>query len=135
MPSVLVVDASVIAPAVADGGEDGQALRVRLKGEALAAPDLLRTEVMSVLRRQARTGSLTAAEANTAIEDLLSLPISVFPTAPLLRRMWALRDNVTAYDATYIALAEALACPLLTADTRLANAPGPRCAIEVSENV
>ena len=131
MPSVLVVDASVIAPAVADGGEDGQALRVRLKGEALAAPDLLRTEVMSVLRRQARTGSLTAAEANTAIDDLLALPVSVFPTGPLLRRMWALRDNLTAYDATYIALAEALACPLLTADTRLANAPGPRCAIEV----
>jgi len=131
MPSVLVVDASVIAPVVADGGAEGQALRLRLKGEALAAPDLLRTEVMSVLRRQTRTGSLTAAEANTAINDLLALPVSVFPTGPLLRRMWALRDNLTACDATYIALAEALACPLLTADTRLANAPGLRCAIEV----
>ncbi|MEO7197608.1 MAG: type II toxin-antitoxin system VapC family toxin [Solirubrobacterales bacterium] len=131
MPSVLVVDASVMAPAVADGGEDGQALRVRLTGEALAAPDLLCIEVMSVLRRQARTGTLTAAEATTAINDLLSLPVSVFPTGPLLRRMWALRDNLTAYDATYIALAEALACPLLTADPRLANAPSTRCPIEL----
>ena len=50
---------------------------------------------------------------------------------PLLRRMWALGDNVTAYDATYIALAEALSCPLLTADIRLASSPGLRCAIEV----
>lgn len=128
---MLVVDASVIAPAVADSGVDGETFRARLRGEVIASPDLLRIEVMSVVRRQASAGSLTLAEANAAIEDLLDLPLSVFPTAPLLRRTWALRNNITADDACYVALAEALSCPLLTADVRLANAPGARCAIEV----
>jgi len=127
---VLVVDASVIAPVVVDGGRDGDTLRARLRGEAIAGPDLLRIEVMSVVRRQTGAGSLTTAEANAAIEDLLDLPLSVYPTAALLRRAWALRDNITSYDACYVALAEALGCPLLTADARLANAPGARCIIE-----
>lgn len=120
-----------MAPAVADAGADGQERRTRLRGEDIAGPDLLRIEVMSVIRRQASAGLLTAAEANAAVEALTSLPVSVYPTAPLLRRAWQLRDNITPYDAAYVALAEALACPLLTADTRLANSPGPRCAIEV----
>lgn len=128
---MLVVDASVIAPVVADSGDDGDTLRLRLRGEALAGPDLLRIEVMSVIRRHASAGLLTATQANAAIEDLIDLPLSVFPTAPLLRHAWTLRDNLTVYDACYVALAEALSCPLLTADTRLANAPGSRCAIEV----
>jgi predicted nucleic acid-binding protein len=125
---VLVVDASVIAPVVADSGVDGETFRARLRGEVIAGPDLLRVEVMSVVRRQ---GSLTVAEADAAIEDLLDLPLSVFPTSSLLRRAWALRNNITAYDGCYIALAEALGCSLLTADARLANAPGSRCPIEV----
>jgi predicted nucleic acid-binding protein len=74
---------------------------------------------------------LTTAEANAASEDLIGLPIAVYPTGPLLRRVWELRDNVTPYDACYVALAEALDCPLLTADVRLSNAPGARCSIEV----
>ena len=127
---MLVVDGSVIVLVVADGGVDGGAFRARLRGEAIAGPDLLRIEVMSVVRREAGTGSLSAAEANAAIEDLLDLPLTVYPTHPLLRRAWALRNNFTAYDACYVALAEALACPLLTADLRLANAPGARCLIE-----
>jgi predicted nucleic acid-binding protein len=125
---VLVVDASVIAPVVADSGVDGETFRARLRGEVIAGPDLLRVEVMSVVKRQ---GSLTVAEADAAIEDLLDLPLSVFPTSSLLRRAWALRNNITAYDGCYIALAEALGCSLLTADARLANAPGSRCPIEV----
>lgn len=125
---MLVVDASVIAPVVADSGVDGETFRARLRGEVIAGPDLLRVEVMSVVRRQ---GSLTVAEADAAIEDLLDLPLSVFPTSSLLRRAWALRNNITAYDGCYIALAEALGCSLLTADVRLANAPGSRCPIEV----
>ena len=125
---MLVVDASVIAPVVADSGVDGETFRARLRGEVIAGPDLLRVEVMSVVKRQ---GSLTVAEADAAIEDLLDLPLSVFPTSSLLRRAWALRNNITAYDGCYIALAEALGCSLLTADVRLANAPGSRCPIEV----
>ena len=129
--NVLVVDASVIAPAVADGGTDGEVCRAQIKGQSLAAPDLLRVETVSVIRRQLGHGALTATHATNAIEDLLNLPISVYPTAALLRRAWELRDNFTAYDACYVALAEALGCALATADQRLANAPGARCQIDI----
>jgi predicted nucleic acid-binding protein len=129
-PNVLVVDASIIAPAVADGGSDGVRYRQRLRGEQLAAPDLLRVEVLSVLRRQVNLGVLDAAQAGRSIEDLLDMPIAVFPTAALVRRMWELRDNLTAYDACYVALAESLGCPLLTADKRLSQAPGVACSVE-----
>jgi len=128
---VLVVDASVIAPAVADGGPDGDACRARIKGQSLAAPDLLRVEAVSVIRRQLASGALTSAQANNAIEDLLNLPLTVYATAPLLRRAWELRDNASAYDACYVALAEALGCALLTADQRLANSPRARCQFDV----
>ncbi len=128
---MLVVDASVIAPAVADGGPDGDACRARIKGQSLAAPDLLRVEAVSVIRRQLASGALTPAQANDAVEDLLNLPITVYPTAPLLRRAWELRDNVTAYDSCYVALAEALGCALVTVDQRLANAPGSRCQFDI----
>ncbi len=128
---MLVVDASVIAPAVADGGPDGEACRAQIKGQSLAAPDLLRVEAVSVIRRQLGHGALTATQATNAIEDLLNVPISVYPTAALLRRAWELRDNFTAYDACYVALAEALGCALATADQRLANAPGARCQIDI----
>ncbi|KAG1647661.1 Ribonuclease VapC9 [Nymphon striatum] len=100
---------------------------MRIKGQSLAAPDLLRLEAMSVFRRQLANGSLTTSQADNALQDLLDLPLVVYPTAPLLRRGWDLRDNVTAYDSTYVALAEALGCPLVTADRRLANCS--RCAL------
>ncbi len=128
---MLVVDASVIAPAVADGGSDGVRYRQRLQGEQIAAPDLLRVEVMSVIRRQLHVGTVDVTQAEQAVTDLLDLPMAVYPTAPLLPRGWQLRDNLTAYDACYIALAETLGCSLLTADTRLSRSPGTRCPIEV----
>lgn len=129
--NVLVVDASVIAPAIADGGPDGDVCRARIHGQSLAAPDLLQVEAVSVIRRQLANGALTTTQATNAIEDLLNLPITVYPTAALLRRAWELRDNATAYDACYVALAEALGCPLATADQRLANAPGTRCQFDI----
>jgi predicted nucleic acid-binding protein len=128
---VLVVDGSVLAPVVADAGSDGRRFRTRLRGERAVGPDLLRVEVASVLRWHAGNGSLTPQQADAAIDDLLVFPITVYPTAPLLRRVWELRPNVTAYDGCYVALAEALEVPLLTAERRLANAPGLRCAVEV----
>ena len=85
---------------------------------------------MSVIRRQAAASRLTPAQAGRAIDAVLDLPLTVYPTASLLRRVWALRANVTAYDGCYIALAEALDCPLLTADIRLTKAPGITCVIE-----
>lgn len=128
---MLVVDASVIAPAVADGGPDGVRFRQRLRGERLAGPDLLRVEVVSVIRRQLRAGALDAGPAERAVADLLELPVAVYPTGPLLSRCWELRDNLTTYDACYAALAETLDCTLLTADARIARAPGTRCPVEL----
>lgn len=128
---MLVVDASVLAPVVGDSGGDGLRFRDRLRGEAVAGPDLLRVEVASVLRRHAHAGHLTPAQATAALDDLLDFPIVVFPTAPLLRRVWTLRQNVTAYDGCYVALAEVLDVTLVTADRRLASAPGLRCAVDV----
>ncbi|MDH4115926.1 MAG: type II toxin-antitoxin system VapC family toxin [Acidimicrobiia bacterium] len=127
---MLVVDASVIAPVVADAGPDGVRFRQRLHSEQVAAPDLLRVEVVSVIRRQLHFGNLDVTQAEQAVTDLLDLPITVYPTAPLLLRCWQLRDNLTAYDACYIALAETLGSSLLSADARLSRAPGTRCALE-----
>jgi predicted nucleic acid-binding protein len=128
---VIVVDASVLAPVVADEGDDGRRFRERLRDETVIGPDLLRVEVVSVLRRHAANGSLTAEQADVAVDDLLAFPILVFPTAPLLDRAWQLRHNISVYDSCYVALAEAVEHPLLTADRRLAAAPRVRCAIEV----
>ena len=129
--NVLVVEASVIASVIADGGPDGEVCRDRIKNQVLAAPDLLRVEVISVIRRHATSGALSKRQADNALDDLLNLPIAVYPTAPLLHRVWELRGNVTANDACYVALAEALGCVLLTADSRLANAPGTRCGFDL----
>ena len=128
---MLVVDASVLAPAIADQGADGDRCRDAIRGQVLAAPDLLRVEVLSVLRRHAARGTITGRQARNAVTDLLALPVSIYPTAALLPRCWELRGNITAYDATYVALAEALGCVVITCDAKLANAPGPRCQIDL----
>lgn len=88
-------------------------------------------ETVAVLRRRWRAGDLAARRLRSAIEDLLALPIVRFPTGPLMTRAYDLRANVTPYDAAYVALAQSLGCTLLTADARLARAPGVRCAVEV----
>lgn len=128
---MLVVDASVIAPAIADGGPDGDLCRAAIRDQVLLAPDLLRVEVLSVIRRHASSRELTKRQADNAVADLLALPITIYPTEPLLPRCWSLRGNVTAYDACYVALAEVLDVALLTADVKLAKAPGPRCQFNV----
>lgn len=128
---MLVVDASVIATALADDAPDGDRARTRLRGQQLAAPELLDLEVASVLRRQVRVGALDGRRAELALTDLHALSIQRAPHRPLLRRCWQLRENLTIYDAAYVALAEALDADLLTADRRLAKAPGPRCRIDV----
>ncbi len=91
----------------------------------------MRVEVLSVLRRQHRLGGLDAGQVAAAVGDLVDLDVEVYPTGPLLRRAWELRENVTAYDACYVALAEALGCLLLTADARLSRADTPVCDIEL----
>jgi predicted nucleic acid-binding protein len=128
---VIVADASVLAVALADDGPDGDQARARLHGEHVALPELADLEVASVLRRQLAAGTLDARRACLALDDLAALPARRAPHRPLLARCWELRDNLTIYDAAYVALAEAMHATLLTADRRLARAPGPRCPIEV----
>lgn len=128
---MLVVDASVLAVALADDGPEGDAARARLRGETLAAPELVDLEVVSVLRRQNRVGLLDNRRAAMAMSDLRTLPMHRAPHLALLARSWDLRDNLTTYDAAYVALAEALAATLLTGDRRLARAAGPTCTIEL----
>jgi len=128
---VLVVDASVVATALADDGSDGDHARAALRGRELVAPELIDLEVVSVLRRQRSAGLLDARRSRLALEDLVDLPLERASHRPLLPRCWELRDNLTIYDGAYVALAEAIGAPLLTADSGLASAPGLRCRVEV----
>ena len=127
---MIVVDASVLAVALGDDGADGERARVRLTDEALAAPELVDLETVSVWRRHVAAKLMTARRAALAVSDLKNLPLQRSPHRPLLERIWELRNGVTTYDAAYVALAEALDVVLVTADARLARAPGIRCEIE-----
>jgi predicted nucleic acid-binding protein len=128
---VIVVDASVLATSLGDDGPDGDRARARLRGERLTAPELVDLEVVSVWRRQVSAGAMDERRAVLALADLGTLPLRRAPHRPLLARCWELRDNLTMYDAAYVAVAEALGVPLLTGDARLARAAGPTCTIEV----
>jgi predicted nucleic acid-binding protein len=128
---VIVVDASVLATSLGDDGPDGDRARARLRGERLTAPELVDLEVVSVWRRQVSAGAMDERRALLALADLGTLPLRRTPHRPLLARCWELRDNLTIYDAAYVAVAEALGVLLLTGDARLARATGPTCPIEV----
>jgi predicted nucleic acid-binding protein len=95
--------------------------------QLLYAPELVRVEVMNVLRRLERAEQITTAEANGAREDLTQLEIEQFPFEPFSARIWELRHTVTSYDAWYVAVAEELGYPLATLDRRLARTAGPKC--------
>jgi predicted nucleic acid-binding protein len=128
---VIVVDASVIVTALGDDGPDGDATRARLADVRLAAPHLIDLEVVSAWRRLLSAGSLDERRATLAMTDLRELRMERIPHRQLIDRCWELRDNLTIYDAAYVALAESLSVSLVTADTRLARAPGIRCSIEI----
>lgn len=129
--AVLVVDASVLAAALGSDNDTGARVRFRLVGEDLAAPALIDVEVTSAWRGLALAGKLKPQRAEAAIQDLRDLPIDRADHRPLLQRCWELRNNLSAYDASYIALAELLDCIFLTGDARIARATGPRCQIEI----
>ena len=98
---------------------------------ALAAPELALPEATNSLRRLELAGEISRFEANSAYQDLLGLNIRLYSFRPFAERVWDLRGNLTSYDAWYVALAEALDCPLLTLDRRLSRAVGPVCDIIV----
>lgn len=131
---MIVVDATVVANAVGDDGEDGRVAREALASdEDLSAPDHVDVETVAVLRRRWLAGDLTARRFSSAVDDLKDLAIDRYPLLPLMRRAYELRNNVTAHDAAYVALAEALDCVLVTGDVRLSTAPGTRCEIRLLE--
>ncbi len=99
--------------------------------ESLHAPHLIDLEVAQVLRRYAAAGEIAADRGREALDDLAALTLRRYPHEFLLPRVWELRRNLTAYDAAYVALAEALDAPLLTCDRRLAAAAGHRARVEV----
>jgi predicted nucleic acid-binding protein len=128
---LIVVDASVVVTALADDGHDGDRARERLHGERLVAPHLIDLEVTSAWRRLAAVGDLDNRRAQLALEDLRSLRVDRVPHGPLVARCWELRENLTVYDAAYVALAEIMDLVLVSADARLAGAYGTRCEIEL----
>lgn len=99
--------------------------------EALHAPHLIDVELAQVIRRYAANGDIDAEDGRMALADLADFPLQRHPHEFLLPRIWQLRNNLTAYDATYVALAEVLEAPLLTRDKRLAAAAGHRARVEV----
>ena len=129
---MIVIDASVLANVVGDDESAGRSARARLEAAGeVSAPHLVDVETVSVLRRQWLAGNLSDRRFQDAVADLGVLPITRYPIGPFMVRAFELRANVTAYDACYVALAETLRCPLLTADARLASAPTITCAVEV----
>ena len=122
-----VVDASVLVAALVDDGEDGRWAEISIGRDALVAPELLLVESSNILRRLERAGIISNIEANAAHSDLLRLDVELFPFAPFAERVWALRGNLTGYDAWYVAVAERFECPLLTLDRKLSRATGPMC--------
>ena len=125
----VVVDASALVAALVDSGREGKWAESVVAEGSLAGPELVLAEASNILRRLERAGAISRLEANSAYRDLLRLDMELFPFAPFANRVWALRSNLTSYDAWYVALAEALDCPLVTLDRKLGRSSGPRCEI------
>jgi predicted nucleic acid-binding protein len=129
---VIVVDASIVLEVLLRS-DIGRAAEERLfrPGESIHVPALIDVEVAQVLRRYVASGQLTAPRARASVAIAAAFPMVRYTHEPLLQRIWELRENLTAYDAAYVALAEGLRAPLVTCDARLARAPGPRAVIEL----
>ena len=122
-----VVDASVLVAALVYSGDAGVWAETLISQGALACPELAMVEATNVLRRLESSGQISSSRATAAHGVLLQSDLELFPFSPFARRIWSLRHNLTCYDAWYVALAEALDCPLATLDRRLSRANGPTC--------
>lgn len=127
---MIVLDASAAVEVLA-GGAARPRIRARLAGEELHAPYLIEVEVLETLRRWVRSRALSLDRAADARDDFIDLRLVRYPHTALAARAWELRDNLSAYDAVYVALAEELEAPLVTCDARISRAPGLRASIEV----
>lgn len=124
---MIVLDASAAVLGLLNDGDARRALAL----QDVAVPHLADVEVANALRAQVLRGTVAAEAAGSALARWVQLGLRRFGAVGILERVWELRENLTAYDATYVALAEGLGCELVTADARLAQAPGPRCPITV----
>ena len=129
MTSAVVVDASALIEALLAGRDNARLVR-RLRTAWPVAPEFVDLEVLNFLRRGVRRGNLPDLATDRVVERLENAPVYRTPCRGLLRRVWDLRDSVTAYDAAYVALAEQLGVPLITSDARLAKAHGHDAEIE-----
>lgn len=130
--SLAVVDASVLVAFYAAEDPRRDIVTARLaRGDALFAPAHLDAEIVSALRGLIRPSSALRAAVPGALRHLAGFPVRRMQLAPLLQRMWELHDNLTPYDAAYVALAERLDGPLITCDGKLAGAAGSHCSIEL----
>ncbi|MGD9702332.1 MAG: type II toxin-antitoxin system VapC family toxin [Acidimicrobiia bacterium] len=129
---MLVVDASAIVELLLSTPTGRRTVERIGTDHSLHSPDLLGIEVVSVLRRLTARGEITAADAERAVAELGALGIETYEHAPLLDRMFGLRDVLTAYDAAHVALAEGLTAPLLTCDAQLARSHGHDAVVELA---
>ena len=129
---MIVLDASAVVDLLLGIEPQGPAIleRVLEPAQTLHSPALLDAEVLHAIRRRLRRSVLTSGRAREAVTDLLDLRLVRYPLPPLVERMWELRENLTASDAAYVALAEALDAPLVTCDRGLAESPGHGARIE-----
>ena len=125
----IVIDASTLVAALVDSGPEGAWAESLIADGQLIGPELVLAEASNILRRLEQAGGISRIEATGSHNDLMQLDIELFPFAPFAKRIWELRGNLTCYDAWYVALAEALDCPLATLDQRMARASGPICPI------
>ena len=132
---MIVIDASAEVAILLSIGQDFEGIRSRIArpGETLHIPHLFEIEVLHALRSLTLRGTVSSERARLALDRLRDTRFVRYPHTALTERIWELRENLTAYDAAYIALAEALDAPLVTTDARLARASGIRAAVEVYE--
>ena len=129
MTAYIVVDASAIINSFARIGPVASQARELMRSRMLNAPHLIDLEIASALRRQVRAGLVGASRAELHLKALSRMPVRRHAHSALLARVWRLRDNFSAYEASYVALAEAMCAPLLTADLRLAGAAEQFCEV------